>query len=301
MSGAEPGPFPAGMPVYLSVADVLAARFADMPVGTRLPSEDKLAADVGVSRLTARAALAELENRYLVRRRQGSGTFVSRRIDYTIARHTPPSWSASVRNAGRTPNIRTTGWRLEKPPGEVRHRMRIGGRRQLLAVSRDRYVDGDLAGFADTWLDPELVPDLPQVLGAATSLYDALDEHYRLGSGSFSPPRNASSDSSIARSPSIQPRRPSPSVSDSRDTPRSSPSAAGPTRQSTTTGRSSSPFRGCAPTYSGSRSISTPVHDLPGQVPLQPGNGQASIHNAVAHAVEVDHGMPGVRNCDCYS
>lgn len=181
MSGAEPGPFPTGMPVYLSVADVLAARFADMPVGTRLPSEDKLAADVGVSRLTARAALAELENRYLVRRRQGSGTFVSRRIDYTIARHTPPSWSASVRNAGRTPNIRTTGWRLEKPPGEVRHRMRIGGRRQLLAVSRDRYVDGDLAGFADTWLDPELVPDLPQVLGAATSLYDALDEHYRLG------------------------------------------------------------------------------------------------------------------------
>jgi ribonuclease BN (tRNA processing enzyme) len=28
-------------------------------------------------------------------------------------------------------------------------------------------------------------------------------------------------------------------------------------------------------------------------IELQPGNGQASIHNAVVHAVEVDHGMPG--------
>lgn len=179
VNGAEPQST-ARVPVYMGVAETLAAQIADMPVGTRLLAEDKLARDLGVSRLTARAALAELESRYLVRRRQGSGTFVSRRIDYRIARHTPPSWSASVRNAGRTPTIRTTAWRLHKPPAEVRRRMRIGARRQLLALSRDRFVDNELVGFADTWLDPELVPDLPQVLDPAASLHEALDHHYRL-------------------------------------------------------------------------------------------------------------------------
>ncbi|SIG01664.1 GntR family transcriptional regulator [Mycobacteroides abscessus] len=180
VDGAEPEQATPRMPVYLAVAETLAAKISGMHVGTRLPAEDKLARELGVSRLTARAALAELESRYLVIRRQGSGTFVSRRIDYTISRHDPPSWSASVRSAGRTPTIRTTAWGLDKPPAEIRHRMRIGARRQLLALSRNRYVDDELAGFADTWLDPELVPDLPRALDPAASLHDVLDRHYRL-------------------------------------------------------------------------------------------------------------------------
>ncbi|MDP3967188.1 GntR family transcriptional regulator [Nocardioides lacusdianchii] len=168
----------ARIPVYLATADALAERIAEQPVGTRLPSEDELARDLGVGRLTARAALSELESRYLVRRRQGSGTYVSRRIDYTISRHSPPSWSASVRQAGLTPHIRTTGWRLDQPPAEVRSRMRVGARRQLLAISRDRYVDNDLVGFAETWLDPDLVPNLTQVLEPGASLHDTLAGHY---------------------------------------------------------------------------------------------------------------------------
>jgi GntR family transcriptional regulator len=176
-AGRKTGP---RRPVYLAAADTLAERIADQPVGTRLPSEDELARDLGVSRLTARAVLSELESRYLVRRRQGSGTFVTRRIDYVISRHDPPSWSASVRHAGLTPEIRTTGWRLERPPTEVRARMRIGPRRYLLALSRDRFVDKELVGFADTWLDPDLVPDLTQVLQPGSSLHDTLASHYRL-------------------------------------------------------------------------------------------------------------------------
>lgn len=59
--------------------------------------------------------------------------------------------------------------------------MHLGPRRQLLAVSRDRYVNDELVGYADTWLDPDLVPDLPQVLGPSTSLHQVLAEHYGLG------------------------------------------------------------------------------------------------------------------------
>lgn len=166
--------------VYLAAADALAEQIADHPVGTRLPSEDALAGQLGVSRLTARAALAELERRYLVRRRQGSGTYVSRRVDYTISRCHPPSWSQSVRNAGLTPDVRTTEWRLETPSPEVRRRMRMGPRRKVLALSRDRYIDNELVGFAESFFDTQLVPDLPQVLDPFASLYETLDDHYGL-------------------------------------------------------------------------------------------------------------------------
>lgn len=180
ISDAAPTKTSPRVPVYLSAADALAETIANQPVGTRLPSEDELARILGVSRLTARAVLTELERRYLVRRRQGSGTFVSQRIDYTISRHIRPSWSASVRKAGFTPDVRTTGWRLETPPTEIRGRMKVGARRQLLALSRNRYINHELVGYADTYLDPQLVPDLPQILGPADSLHDTLATHYKL-------------------------------------------------------------------------------------------------------------------------
>jgi GntR family transcriptional regulator len=45
-------------------------------VGTAIPSERQLSADLGVSRLTVRAALDDLAREGYVVRRRGSGTYV---------------------------------------------------------------------------------------------------------------------------------------------------------------------------------------------------------------------------------
>lgn len=64
---------------YLTVAAdleaaILAGRFA---VGAQLPAERKLAADHGVTLMTVRGALKVLEDKGLIAREQGRGTFVS--------------------------------------------------------------------------------------------------------------------------------------------------------------------------------------------------------------------------------
>jgi len=67
------------LPAYLRIEDELAERIeaGALAPGARIPTERDLAAGLGVSRMTVRAALERLARRGLVVRRQGSGTVVA--------------------------------------------------------------------------------------------------------------------------------------------------------------------------------------------------------------------------------
>lgn len=72
---------PSGQAVGETVRVVMVTLFAriqsgEYPTDSRLPSERALAAELGVSRNTVREALDVLEARKMIRRRQGSGSFV---------------------------------------------------------------------------------------------------------------------------------------------------------------------------------------------------------------------------------
>src|SRR5512143_3528286 len=54
----------------------LAHLISSMPAGSRLISEPELAKQMGVSRATLREAMRTFETQGLIRRRQGSGTYV---------------------------------------------------------------------------------------------------------------------------------------------------------------------------------------------------------------------------------
>lgn len=178
--GSDDHAVPVGQPTYLVIADKLAEQIAHWPSGTRVPSEPELSASEGINRLTARAAVQELERRQLVRRRRGAGTFVSKMVDYSITANLIPSWSASVRGQGAVPASRTESIKQVPVSPALAAALGITPGCPVLLVSRLRYVDGELAACADSYLPADLVPDLATHLASDGSLFDVLDKHYRL-------------------------------------------------------------------------------------------------------------------------
>jgi GntR family transcriptional regulator len=64
------------LPPYMKLQLDLGKYIASVKTGERLPSEPKLAAELGVSRSTLREVMRIFEGQGLIRRRQGVGTFV---------------------------------------------------------------------------------------------------------------------------------------------------------------------------------------------------------------------------------
>lgn len=65
-------------PLYLQVAELLKEQILSGKLNGSLPSEDKLADKLKVSRVTIRKAMVELKNKGLVSSYRGKGTFVSK-------------------------------------------------------------------------------------------------------------------------------------------------------------------------------------------------------------------------------
>lgn len=163
-------------PAYLELADSLESSLQNLPAGAKLPSENELAAEHDVSRITARAALMELESRHLVVRTRGSGTFVALRIPYPIRAGMAASWSATVEVAGHTPEHRYLNVTDVRATASVARDLLIPRGRMVTKIERLNLVDGKVAGVQTSYLPSADVPGLADVL--ESSLTQTLIEHY---------------------------------------------------------------------------------------------------------------------------
>jgi GntR family transcriptional regulator len=135
-----------------------------------LPPERDLAEMLGVSRITVRKAIDELAEEGLLVRKQGSGTFVSNRVEKNFAKLT--SFSEDMRARGREPR---SVW-LTKAAGTVTPEesltLRSSPGTPVLRFHRIRYADD--APMAIEYATV-LANCLPSVDAVQTSLYEALE------------------------------------------------------------------------------------------------------------------------------
>ncbi len=147
---------PGSLPIYLQVTELLirdlaAGRLID---GEKLPPEREMAAQLGIAVGTLRKALAELQSRGMLDRRQGSGNYVRAISD-------PKSVYAMFRlellEGGGLPTAEVIDVaRLPKPARLPRFGSTSDGHR----IRRLRRLSGKVAALEEIWLDGSYVEEI---------------------------------------------------------------------------------------------------------------------------------------------
>jgi GntR family transcriptional regulator len=147
-------------------------------VGDAIPSERQLGIDLGVSRLTVRAALDGLVREgYLVRRR-GAGTFVAepkvaKGIDIN-------SFSDDMRERGMVPASRTLDLRVIPAGARMGRILHVSPSESVVAVKRLRLADGEPMAIELLHVRQSLVPGMTATDLEQNSFYDLLASRYDL-------------------------------------------------------------------------------------------------------------------------
>ena len=123
-----------------SVVDLIES----LGVGSAIPSERQLSADLGVSRLTVRAALDDLVREGHLVRRRGSGTFVA---EPKIAQQlTMTSFTDDMRKRGMRPGSRTLSLEVTMAGAYLGRCLYVSPSERIVVARRLRMADSAMSG-----------------------------------------------------------------------------------------------------------------------------------------------------------
>jgi GntR family transcriptional regulator len=173
---------PDARPLYVQVEAILNERIVSggWTSGQALPAEPELAAELGVSAGTLRRALARLEQRHLIERRQGRGTYVAQQTSQQAL-----GQFFRVRNlAGKPVEPESLVTAVETGPATVEEatRLRLEPGGSVHRIDRSRTIEGEPRIAERITLPAALFPNLSLPLAPA-QLGMEIYVHYRNAHG----------------------------------------------------------------------------------------------------------------------
>jgi GntR family transcriptional regulator len=149
-------------PLPAQLADRLRERIADghWEPGHRLPSEQELAAEYGVSRPTVRSAVARLVDSGMVRVRHGAGTFVTaHRAGILAGLQELRSTSRVIAEQGYSCEVVYRSRELRPATAEEAERFDSPPGLPVIAIQRSFLADDDVVAFEHDLINAAVLPD----------------------------------------------------------------------------------------------------------------------------------------------
>lgn len=158
-------------PIYRKLSDAIAEamRTRTVDADAHLPSERRLADQLGVSRVTLRRALDELAADGLLKRRQGARTAVTRRVEKMLS--TLTGFSDELRARGIEPGQRWISRRIVAPSPAEAMALNLSATDSIARLVRVRLADGQPIAIERAAVPQTILPTGDLV---THSLYDAL-------------------------------------------------------------------------------------------------------------------------------
>jgi len=145
-------------------------------VGEAIPSERHLSVELGVSRLTLRAALDELVREGYLDRRRGSGTFVR---EPKIAQElTMTSFSEDMQRRGMRPASRTLSVVTTTAGARLGRFLHVSPSERIVVAQRLRLADSETMAIEELHVPEALVPGLTARDLEEHSFYELLEHRY---------------------------------------------------------------------------------------------------------------------------
>lgn len=167
------------IPFYFQLAEALEAeiRSGRWEPGTRLPSEPELCEHYGLSRTTVRQALARLEQRGLIERLKGQGTFVRRgQPGLWLLQSSEGFFQDEVDRLGRTVTSQVLRAERGPLPAWACHALELPPRSEGATLERLRSVDGLVALYVVNHLPARAADAALAISNPHESLYRRLRE-----------------------------------------------------------------------------------------------------------------------------
>ena len=166
-------------PLWHQAEQALLALIADgtWPDGTQLPNEGKLSEMLGVSRITIRHALRNVEESGLLRREHGRGTFV-RTSTVTAGVRGLTSFTQEMADRGLVVGSRVLEM-VELPAShEVANALEIADGETVVKLRRLRAGNKQPIGIQNAFMPARRVPGLVNIGSSVPSLYELLSTRY---------------------------------------------------------------------------------------------------------------------------
>lgn len=170
-----------GRPLWAQVKSSLIRMIIDDKLGdhARLPSEQALCAQFGVSRTVVREALNRLVVERKIYKLQGKGAFVaSQREEQSFFSTTTMGFSGDFSGRDNAVARRVLEQRTLQPGERVRKMLRLAEGENATQLSRVLIVDGVPRMVVHSFFPAALVPGLDQMPFESRSLYDTLGKQY---------------------------------------------------------------------------------------------------------------------------
>lgn len=167
------------IPLYYQIQQRLLQqiRSGELKAGASVPSEQEIAARLGVSRMTARQALKSLCDLGITYSQRGKGTFVSAsKLEKNIRQVL--SFTEEMSARGLRPRSKVLCFEVVPADEEIAAALQVTAGEPLFKLRRIRLADASPMGVECSYIQQRLCPDLLQSFDPSRSLYQVLSQRY---------------------------------------------------------------------------------------------------------------------------
>lgn len=170
-------------PLYQTMLDDLIRQIesGDLKENDKLPSEQQLVKDYQVSRITVRRALAELEQRQYIYKKQGQGSFVLNKEKQDLGIRFVDTEQA-IKNMGMKPKIVLKSFKIIVDGSDqgIRDLMKLSNDEYLYKIEQLYYADSSPVYFEKTYLQYTRFPGIKLSEITSNELIPFLIKKYQL-------------------------------------------------------------------------------------------------------------------------